>query len=191
MKIKEGYFSFPTNSNEFVNLILNINQEIFKNVKMKKLGRFRILHEDVAVDGDGIANKHSFLGVKSEEITSNLKSVWDKLFVNSDFNNKSHLEILCSKFLVHFFAIHPFNDGNGRTARYFLDILFSKGKYQIEFPSTGKRRRQYIKGLRTAHRIRKDDKAKIDANSCYILIDLMGKIISIKKPSDDLLFDEE
>nr|BFD33611.1 hypothetical protein GTC16762_32300 [Pigmentibacter ruber] len=191
LKIEEGYFPFPTNSVEFVNLILNINQEIFKNVKVKKLGRFRILNEDVKVDGDGIADKHAFLGVKSEEIAPNLKSVWDKLFANLDFNNKKHLEIVCSKFLVHFFAIHPFHDGNGRTARYFLDILFSNGKYQIEFPSTGKRRRQYIKGLRTAHRIRKEDNGKIDFDSCYILINLMAKIISIKKPSDELLTDEE
>lgn len=191
LRIKKGYFQFPTNGVEFVDLILQINQEIFQNVKMTKLGRFRVIHEDVAVDGDGIANKHYFLGTKSQEITSNLIIVWGKLFANLDFNNKSQLEILCSKFLVHFFAIHPFNDGNGRTARYFLDILFSNGKYQIEFPSTGKRRRQYIKGLRIAHRIRKENDGKIDADSCYILINLMAKIISNKKLDDDLLLDEE
>ncbi len=190
-KIRERQFPFPKDSNGFNSLILNINQEIFKKVQIKKLGRFRITHEDVAIDGDGIANKHSFLGVKSHEIESNLKKIWERLFVNLDFNNKEHLEILCSKFLVHFFSIHPFNDGNGRTARYFLDILFSQGNFQIDFPSTGKRRRQYIKGLRIAHRIRKEDNGKVDADSCYILIKLMAKIISIKKPDDDLLLDEE
>ncbi len=49
----------------------------------------------------------------------------------SSTNNIKHPLILIANFIFEYLAIHPFYDGNGRTARLLTNLLFLKNDYQF------------------------------------------------------------
>jgi fido (protein-threonine AMPylation protein) len=146
----------------FENLLITINKKLFEGLHIECLGRLRKNGEDVHV-GDNADPKNGFFGVPAAEIQDQLRILYGivvsrmkSIESKSDFNSKiKDFGILSARFLVYFFAIHPFNDGNGRVARIFLKIVARMLSLEIKaFPPEPKERKRYLKFLERAHRAR-------------------------------------
>lgn len=97
--------------------VLELHRIMFCGAAPEIAGRFRATHEEVEVD----EGRHRFLGVPGDRIEGRL----DELFSNQyrDLGSPANAEVFASRaavFLLEFFDVHPFLDGNGRVARLLL-----------------------------------------------------------------------
>lgn len=82
--------------------------------------------------GEGIkkGNKIIFTAPDSILVSSLMKSLFE--FIN-DNENKMHPLILSSLFHYYFVYIHPFTDGNGRMARFWVSLMLTDYNYKFEY----------------------------------------------------------
>lgn len=92
---------------------------------IEEAGEFR-KGEEVVFDGD----KCIFIAPKPAMVNELMKSLFHWMKEN---RSKIHPLILSSVFHYEFLFIHPFSDGNGRTARLWQNILLSKWEEIFEY----------------------------------------------------------
>lgn len=136
---------WSTSESGFVEAILDAHRTLFAHALPHIAGRFRIDGEDVTFGGIG-ANKRE--GAAPGDIEAGVKSAF-KLAMKADWT----VERRSAAFLEKFFRVHPFLDGNGRVARFFVQkICRAEGKQIPLWHTEGKSRRKYLSALEYAHR---------------------------------------
>ena len=112
--------------------VLKIHELLTKNTKITLVGRYR--DHNVIITG----SPHR------PPSYSEVPSLMEKLFVwyNNNKNKFHPIELAC---LVHseFTRIHPFADGNGRTARIISNFILRKNGYPMFFIEVKDRRKYY------------------------------------------------
>lgn len=118
--------------------LLNVHKILTKNTKVRIVGRYRN-HDVVIAGSDHIPP--SFKGIEKL-----MKSFF--VWYNNNKNNFHPFELSC---LIHtkFVRIHPFSDGNGRTARVLTNFILFKRGYPMFFIEN-KDRREYYKALESS-----------------------------------------
>lgn len=148
---------YPETEEAFLKLVCDLNQRLFDGTGIEGLGRLRNRDERVVID---VAPKHTFEGSPGDRIEKELRNLWEKSKAQHSHVDPKELHTVArhlAYFLVGFFAIHPFNDGNGRTARFILRIMAKKfGCSLAPFADHTKERNRYVDALRNAHRNRED-----------------------------------
>lgn len=112
--------------------LLNVHKILTKNTKVKIVGKYR--NHDVIITG----SEH--VPPSFREIDRLMKSFF--VWYNNHKNSLHPLELAC---LVHtkFVRIHPFSDGNGRTARILSNFILFKKMYPLFFIENKDRRDYY------------------------------------------------
>lgn len=110
---------------------------------------------------------------KMAELVEWFNTEWEK----RDF----HYLLLISIFLIHFLAIHPFQDGNGRLSRILTTLLLLKSGYSYVPYSSLERviednKEQYYLALRKAQSTLQTDNSTINAWILFFLASLRKQI---------------
>jgi len=107
----------------------------------------KMLTVNTAIELSGVYRNHNVIITGSSHLPPDYKkldSLMDKFFVwYNNYKRKLHpLELAC---LVHtkFTRIHPFSDGNGRTARIISNFILYKHGYPMFFVDVKERKRYY------------------------------------------------
>lgn len=112
--------------------VLKIHELLTENTKITLVGRYR--NHDVIITGSPHKPPSHF----------EVPDLMVKLFIwyNNNKNNFHPIELAC---LVHskFTRIHPFADGNGRTARIISNFILQKNNYPMFFIDVKDRRKYY------------------------------------------------
>ncbi len=130
-------------------LLLDVHGTVFGKAFGDVAGRFRRPGEDTRVGH----NEHAFDGVPSETIEPELEALWASCPATDVHRDKRSVAFWAAKFCQGLFRIHPFVDGNGRTARLVVEVVavhFGMGLFWPEFRSRGeetKDRAAYIQAL--------------------------------------------
>ncbi|WP_240377940.1 Fic family protein [Bacillus piscicola] len=121
-------------------LIKNLHYLVLKNIDNENAGQYRQVN--VRISGSKHTPSH-FLQVKNE--MDQLISWYDE---NQD---KLHAVELAALFHFKFVYIHPFSDGNGRTARLLMNlILMAQGYPPAVVKAEDEKRYQYYETLENA-----------------------------------------
>lgn len=157
--IKSGEYKIPLNRNQFMRAIKRIHRNLLRDTGVNFNGNFRKDGESVDID----FGPNKFFGCAPQDITPELYELWDKIISPSisKFSqtnpSKKDLAILCGDFLVYFFKIHPFKDGNGRTGRLVCKLILNHFNHDLVIKSGAKATRRYVKALRYSHKKRNRD----------------------------------
>ncbi len=112
--------------------VLKVHELLTQNTKITLVGRYR--SHNVIITG----SPHR------PPLHSEVPDLMDKLFIwyNNNKNKFHSVELAC---LVHseFTRIHPFADGNGRTARIISNFILRKNGYPMFFIDVKDRRKYY------------------------------------------------
>lgn len=153
-KFSCGNILVPTNEAQFIETVKEIHSLLFKDSGVNFAGRTREIGELAYVD----VNTNQFEGFLSKDINEGLRDLW-RCILNPFLHsfavtrpNRGELAQLGADFFSYFFRIHPFVDGNGRTARLFFQLILQKYNYIFKIRSDRKSMRRYIKSLRYSHR---------------------------------------
>ncbi|WNR43860.1 Fic family protein [Paenibacillus roseipurpureus] len=96
-------------------IIKSIHHLVLKNIDDENAGRYRMVN--VRISGSQQTPPHfSVLSEKMEQLIQ-----W-----YDDYKNKLHPVELAAEFHFRFVYIHPFSDGNGRTARLLMNLILMK-----------------------------------------------------------------
>ncbi len=143
-----------TDSNVFRSSIMSMHEDIFRNSGQSKLGQFRL--DKVFVDDE----HHGFEGVDANCIDVELK----KLIANIESSianqqDQYRLARLIGYFLLEFFRIHPFRDGNGRVGRGIAKCIADKNGFSFNLSSNNSEK-DYLKIIRKCRKKFKDNQAQ-------------------------------
>ncbi|HLD89376.1 MAG TPA: Fic family protein [Candidatus Nanoarchaeia archaeon] len=112
--------------------VLKVHESLTKNTKITVVGKYRD-HDVIITGSPHRPPKHS-----------EVSGLMEKLFIwyNNNKNRLHPIELAC---LVHseFTRIHPFADGNGRTARIISNFLLKKNGHSMFFIDVKDRRKYY------------------------------------------------
>lgn len=121
--------------------------------------------------GEGIkkGNKVIYTAPESRFVPSLMKSLFK--FINNEDKN-IHPLILSSIFHYYFVSIHPFSDGNGRMARFWVSLMLTKYNYKFEYIPIEEEiylnQKEYYESISQCH---------VNGNA-NVFIDFMLKIIN-------------
>lgn len=168
---------FHSNSAFIFKILFNqFNKKLFDSVPFQeKMGRFRSDGEVITVD----LNVHEFEGSSPQDIGKHMDELWNILSVRSrkiDYSSIESVATFLSFMLVAVFAIHPFNDGNGRTGRYVFRFLARRLGFDIAPYQSAKTRRKWIKALRYAHKRRRSE-GRLQIRHVYYVSKFYQKIM--------------
>lgn len=161
----------PYDTQSFVGEIQNIHYELFKSTGVLSPREFRT---NPVFFGTGSNFRE---GVKPNEIVKEMEILWSQI---EPYFFSGQYELGLSIFFPRFFRIHPFRDGNGRTARIFADIILAPHSKVLNLDSTSSYKKQYIKALKYAHR--KFDSGVGEVNSIRYMRLFLAKYIRDKIP---------
>ncbi len=127
---KAQYWALSNPYKEWIspNFILELHHQMFESTRGRIAGKLKT--ETVQIRGGGydIETLHPD---KTEEF---LKALCERTSRKLDLAQK-HAEtsmfLTCAEFIVDFLAIHPFKDGNGRTARLLSTYLLERSGYHF------------------------------------------------------------
>ena len=142
-EVRSGNYRIPNNADDFIDLLKKLHFGLFDGTGINNAGVFR--SQDVYFD-EGI---HMMEGSEFSLIDSHLRECWD--IVRHYLTSDKYLHGL-ALLLPRFFRVHPFQDGNGRVIRMFINVILQPRMKIITFDSNSSYRRRYLKALRFAHR---------------------------------------
>jgi len=120
-------------------ILKNIHQLILKDIDDHNAGKYR--NENVTISGAGhIPPNHMIISELVQKLFAEYKSEW----------NDYHVVIKACLLHGEFVKIHPFIDGNGRTARLILNFELMKYGY-TPIVITKEKRAEYYEALDIAH----------------------------------------
>lgn len=135
----------PGSGDDFVRAVLKAHHTLFAHALPEIAGRFRADWEHVTFGGDG---PNRLDGLPSQDIEAGVK----RSFALATMPGWT-TERRAAAFLERFFRVHPFSDGNGRVARFFVQKICRVDRKEIPtWTTTGKSRRKYLYALEFAHR---------------------------------------
>lgn len=143
---------WPADAAEFCGLLRTAHLLLLGGALPEIAGRFRAPGEPVWFGGGG---RHAREGAPGNRIEGDLATLFHgtraALFAADD---SVRVSIMCAQFLVRFFQIHPFADGNGRLGRSMLGLLCRLGgRFELRWAGGDPAiRRRYITALEYAHR---------------------------------------
>lgn len=113
--------------------VLELHQKMFSGT-FDSAGKLKT--EDVAIsdEEDGEKAEYNILTLPHRRTERYLRALIDRLNRSWDEAEKAHshsLFLLCAEFVIDFLAIHPFADGNGRTARLLSTYLLERAGYHF------------------------------------------------------------
>ncbi len=155
--------------------IKDINAIILRAIMPDEAGAYRRI--DVKAAGsDYVYPQHLLLGNLMQEFVS---------WLSSEKGESLHPVVFATEAHYRFVSIHPFRDGNGRTARLLMNLFLIRKGYPIAV-ITNQRRNDYIDSLADAQE--RDDRPtallKIVAEACReSMIDYL-RMLSTFKESD-------
>jgi Fic family protein len=116
-------FEFPR---EFISyeFVLELHQRMFATTKPHIAGRIK--EHKVSIEGGGY-NIKTLPPDKSELFLRRLCDRANDAFASADYSKF----LITAEFVVDFLAIHPFLDGNGRTARLLSTYLLERSGYHF------------------------------------------------------------
>jgi len=119
-KAYDFIFDIVKNDNITLHDILNIHKLFYQNIDGEKAGQYRT--KNVFITGmDVTLPDHSKVELLMSELGKEMLSLKDKL----------HPIELAATIHNKFVTIHPFIDGNGRTARLLMNLILLKNGYSI------------------------------------------------------------
>jgi excisionase family DNA binding protein len=123
-----------------------ITEETIKQIHIRLMDR--LLHEPGAyrTGAARIGGAH-FLPPKSSEVPEKISELLDGL--NRNLYEYTPIE-LAARFMHKFLVIHPFQDGNGRTARLLMNLILMKNGYPVLTNISFRDRKKYLEALREA-----------------------------------------
>ncbi|MFG1487453.1 Fic family protein [Halobacteriovorax sp. RZ-1] len=185
-KVRNGEFTFPNNADEFISLIQIIHTELFSGTGIETEGTFRTDDVYFGTNHNNMREENQIKAVDASDIDFELRNCWDNIL--EKLSSENYLEKV-SLFFPRFFRIHPFQDGNGRTARIFVDILLAQYFKVFNYDDQKKYRRQYIKALSYAHRaVRKRGLGEV--RSVWLMKKFLKKFINDVVPTENLIEEE-
>jgi fido (protein-threonine AMPylation protein) len=139
-----------------VSMTKRIHRVVFKSAFGVDAGRFRIAGQDVEVGH----NLHTFQGEPHDRIEAGMVEVWSVHAPVSlaRIGDRQSVATWAARFCQAFFRVHPFRDGNGRTARLLVEMIAAIRGLVIEWPTFTSRgsqtqdRTDYLEALQYAHK---------------------------------------
>ena len=112
-------------------LVLEIHKRMFNSTKPKIAGTLKTEPIFISDDEKRYFNVETLPPEKTEKFLRALCERFSHSFHDAErFSSHSKL-VLVAEFLVDFLAIHPFEDGNGRTARLLSTYLLERAGYHF------------------------------------------------------------
>lgn len=116
-----------------VDFIKDIHRRMFENSKPKIAGKFK----QHAIKIEWQKSKHEIIDVPTvakEKAPDFLKALCDRVnifFRRAEKTAEASMFLITAEFALDFLAIHPFEDGNGRTARLLSSYLLENAGYHF------------------------------------------------------------
>ncbi|MCA9578131.1 MAG: Fic family protein [Sandaracinaceae bacterium] len=148
-----GQVALAMDGESFVGLVTGTHKTIFERAFGNDAGRLRAPGEDVVVGHD----QHRFQGAPGDEIEGSLRALGDRLAPARAPEDIHRFAQWAAMFIRELFVIHPFVDGNGRTARAIVEATARSVGHVVEWPvPTSRRKRtadkaEYLRALEHAH----------------------------------------
>jgi fido (protein-threonine AMPylation protein) len=164
----------PGSDDDFVWAVLKAHRTLFTYALPHIAGRFRHDWENVSFGGHG---PNMLDGVPSQDIEEGVRRSF-KLATMPGWTTERR----AASFLERFFRVHPFSDGNGRIARFFVQKICRMDRKVIPtWTTTGKSRRKYLYALEFAHRHYNDRREQ-----ALIFLErwLLGHMVTIDEDND-------
>lgn len=174
----------PESAEQFISLCENVHRFIFQGLP-RLAGKLRT--EPVSFGG-GLYARTRRSGSSPEHIRDDLALVFDEY---REARRGQPVERVIAIFLQRFFEVHPFADGNGRTARLFCDVVarsYDKAwRWEPDFE------REYTAALELAHAGRARDSSHAEDSFDVDRLECLGRLerlisralVSIEEPQDE------
>ena len=141
-------------------VIKDLHHIILKSIDNKNAGEYR--KSNVLISGSAHRPPEHFL------VEENMKEL---VFWYKENKDKVHPVKLAAEFNFKFVYIHPFIDGNGRTARLLMNLILMRKGYPITVIKT-ENREEYMKALERASVLNEiDDFFEIVAKAVDVSLD--------------------
>ncbi|HSK71758.1 MAG TPA: Fic family protein [Pyrinomonadaceae bacterium] len=128
--IKAYFWALSRSSESFLSyeFILEIHRRMFQNTKGDVAGVIKT--EEVNIEGGGY-KINTLPKAKAEEFLRRLCERTNRQLELAKLHSEYSTLLATAEFIVDFLAIHPFADGNGRTARLLSTYLLERSGYHF------------------------------------------------------------
>jgi Fic family protein len=123
-------WALTSKSTEFVtfDFVIELHKRMFESTKPAIAGKIKT--SEVKIEGAGYSIETLPLN-KAEEFLKTLCKRSDAILREAAYHSTASMILTIAEFISDFLAIHPFLDGNGRTARLLSTYLLEKSGYHF------------------------------------------------------------
>jgi Fic family protein len=127
---RAALWALTLKSIEFItyDFIIELHKRMFESTKPNIAGKIKI--KEVKIEGAGYSIDTLPLN-KTEEYLKALCKRVDEILRDAAYHSTASMILTIAEFISDFLAIHPFLDGNGRTARLLSTYLLEKSGYHF------------------------------------------------------------